>query len=93
MAEWAVGIYEDEPERVFVGVYGASICAIDNLTTVQAVAIVQLHNREVAELDEKIASYRKAYEQAVETAWQGDSVRLPDLDDMLVWIEEKETSE
>lgn len=54
LAEWAIGIYEDEPERAFVGVYGASICAVDNLTIFQAETIVQLHNREVAQLEERV---------------------------------------
>ena len=47
----------------------------------------------IAQLEAKIMLYRKAYEQAVEIAWQGESVRLPDLDDMIIWLEEKETME
>ena len=43
----------------------------------------------IAQLEAKIASYREAYEQAVEAASQGWNVSLPDLDGMLAWIEEK----
>jgi len=61
-------------------IFGCKTCKTDSETV-------------ITQLEAKIALYRKAYEQAVETAWQGENVRLPDLDEMLAWIEEKDSAD
>ena len=62
MSKWHVGLYEDEPRKAFIGIEGASICAVDELTTTQASAIVGAHNHEVAALEAENEVLKKRVE-------------------------------
>ena len=62
MSKWHAGLYEDDQRKAFIGIEGASICAVDELTTAQASAIVGAHNHEVAQLEAEKAALKKKVE-------------------------------
>ena len=66
VGEWEVGLYlrdDDHHKEAFIGVEGGSICWVDDITEGQAKALVDAHNRVLAEnarLREALAQQERA---------------------------------